>query len=47
VAGREVVLPDVMSANGVIHGIDGVITDVTVELDKSKHTVHPTVQDRD
>ena len=28
-AGNEVTLPDIMAANGVIHGIDGVITDVT------------------
>ena len=28
-AEREVILPDIMAANGVIHGIDGVIMDVT------------------
>jgi hypothetical protein len=28
-AGNEVTLPDIMAANGVIHGIDGVITDLT------------------
>jgi transforming growth factor-beta-induced protein len=28
-AGNEVTLPDITAANGVIHGIDGVITDVT------------------
>ena len=25
-AGREVILPNIAAANGVIHGIDGVIT---------------------
>ena len=29
VAGHEVTLPDIAAANGVIHGIDGVITNVT------------------
>ena len=28
-AGNEVTLPDIMAANGVVHGIDGVITDLT------------------
>jgi uncharacterized surface protein with fasciclin (FAS1) repeats len=26
-AGNEVTVPDIMAANGVIHAIDGVITD--------------------
>ena len=28
-AGNEVTIPDIMAANGVIHGIDGVIIDVS------------------
>ena len=42
VAGCEVVLSDVMTANGIIHGINGVITDVTPELDQSKWARPPS-----
>ena len=31
VAGNKVVAPDIEASNGVIHGIDGVITEVTKE----------------
>ena len=31
IAGNKVVAPDIEASNGVIHGIDGVITEVTPE----------------
>ena len=31
VAGNKVVMPDIEASNGVIHGIDGVITETTPE----------------
>ena len=27
VAGKKVIKPDIMASNGIIHGIDGIITD--------------------
>jgi len=31
IAGNKVVMPDIEASNGVIHGIDGVITETTPE----------------